>query len=848
MKFKNNRNALLCIYILFVNLLSQEKNNQDPQILELPEKKIPEIVLKEGVEGSVESKVTLDTNGTVLQIEIVKGLSRNLDSLTVKSLRDAKFSPAIQEGKPVSSIVHLTLDYILDSMAMRIDLSKPSLTGVLLDSLSQKPIPFGKVIVSTDSKFDSTVKISSDKYLSLIGKIRGQKFYQGTIQTQTDSLGVFKLYALPNGPFILKTNISGYARYQYKSELKATHKPIRINLRDTLLKENEYEILVTKELYQADTFISIAEQEKKTGLSHSLNDVIQTQSVISRSSQSKAQLLVKSGTPFDNCYLVAGLPMYSPIHFSGFSYGEIDGLMIQSFSDIKITAHEIAGRFPSVSGALIEMNPGISISTNKVDISRPQLKLDFGMSGVDLMGTYKLKSKDPHVFQIGWNAANSNLLAWTKSRYGLSPNANYGGIGYPKTFGAFTVNDNIQAKNLLYKTFLWLAWDTYTPYDSTNKEKIRIPWGGVSFSLNNVDSLKPSLTVGGTRQYFTNGKRMGIDLYSNETYLSSGVLSLKYPKVNLGALVSSFEIFTEYREWYGNLYKFNDLEESIIGEESKSFIRGEFEFTQGAWRLKSNLLGSALFFPDAKFSIDPGISLYYTKSHYYTGISLGLVTAYPDFRGLPDSSFRKEQLRTYIASLHLGLNSKSWLNLAVTPYLRYQDRVPRINPLKFVWDSSFTEVYAAGADGSVSVNSLKWIDFNIISNFSHAYRNDNGSILPYEWESPFSFTGMIHVNTPKSPLHFYGSIQQRYGTKYFDLYTSQYKNLPVTTYYNLDLQYKDRVINHRFINRFDVYISAKNLLDKPVIRDYYYSQTMSKFPIVSEGLIFDFGVKASFRL
>lgn len=71
--------------------------------IEAIQKKIvyPEIAKRAGVEGRVYILAFVDENGNVTKTEILKGIGAGCDEAAEKAVRDTKFKPGKQRGKPV---------------------------------------------------------------------------------------------------------------------------------------------------------------------------------------------------------------------------------------------------------------------------------------------------------------------------------------------------------------------------------------------------------------------------------------------------------------------------------------------------------------------------------------------------------------------------------------------------------------------------------------------------------------------------------------------------------------------------------------------------------------------------
>lgn len=61
----------------------------------------PEIAKRAGVEGRVFIKAYVDENGNVTKAEVMKGIGAGCDEAALKAVKETKFKPGKQRGKPV---------------------------------------------------------------------------------------------------------------------------------------------------------------------------------------------------------------------------------------------------------------------------------------------------------------------------------------------------------------------------------------------------------------------------------------------------------------------------------------------------------------------------------------------------------------------------------------------------------------------------------------------------------------------------------------------------------------------------------------------------------------------------
>jgi len=72
----------------------------------------PAIALRRGEGGKVVLQVRIDENGLPTDVDVARRSgSRELDRAAIQAVREWRFKPAIQNGKPVSSVVELPIDF-----------------------------------------------------------------------------------------------------------------------------------------------------------------------------------------------------------------------------------------------------------------------------------------------------------------------------------------------------------------------------------------------------------------------------------------------------------------------------------------------------------------------------------------------------------------------------------------------------------------------------------------------------------------------------------------------------------------------------------------------------------------
>ncbi|HEX3018900.1 MAG TPA: energy transducer TonB [Chitinispirillaceae bacterium] len=832
---------------------AQTSKNSDPKLLVHENVDIPPSFLKIGTNDTVVLQLNIDWKGVVESCDLISGNFPELDTLVRKSVLKSSFSPAIENGQSVSSTINLRMVFIADSLLKTFEYYEPIIQGKVINKENGTPVSNAMIRLSyEDTTLDRSV-FSFSGYCNLIGKIPGQKFEDNTFTAYTDSLGFFRFRLLPSGRVIIEATSDGYHIVKDSTVIsEGLQTNLSFSLHKATADSTTNEIIVYGKKYSDNSIINIERREYLTGMTHSLSNIIQSLTPIRRSSKSESAILVRSGTPYDNLYLISGIPFYAPFHFAGFAFGENDGVMLATLTDIKVNIDGIAGKYPSVSGALIEANPGILRPSNPKLIPRPELAIDFGNRGVDLLLSFNSRGSERKSLQLGFSGTNYHLLKWMRVHYGFTQDASLG-IGFPSGFGNLTLTGQYNKKRFMYEIFSWFAWDSYTPYNDSFLQKSFFPWGMVSIGLRPHNNERWNLTCGGSHQYFADGKRFGSASNHYISYLNNATAAIKFNFLDKKILKNDVEGRFEYKEWHGDVIEQigQQINQMIYqdGKETVASIQSKNQLTLGAINIKNNLLLSSRFFNErAVISFDPGVSIDWTIKSLVISVNGGRVTSFPDFRGLPDENFRKKKLTTTVLSFPVKYQRSNRINFLIQPYLRLQDKLPKLNPVSYYWDSSATTAFSArGLESTMEYDPTKWITLYSNISLSDAHRVIDDVEYPYEWKSSLSSKCGVHLHFIKDFLHTYFSWNKRTGNYYYDFLTGQYLSLPSVSTHDLSIQIKYPDIKSRFYTRFNGYVTFHNLFNKTTIRDYYVNLRHWRVPIVSDGIFLTLGLKAGFR-
>ena len=625
------------------------------------------LLLKRGVDGTVEVDVDIDKKGVVERCVVRKSVDPLLDSLVCASMMRSTFSPAFSDGRAVGSTVAMSFTFDPASVVRNCADATPEIHGVVVEKGTSLPVKSARVNLEViDSLRDRDVTLPMSRYLQIIGRVPGQSEKNGILSTSTDSLGRFAFQLLPACPVRMAIIASRYEIAHATLDVgRGVTKRVTCRL-EPIEKDTTIEIVVYGTPLHKRR-IDIEEEQMATGLTHYLSDVLQTKAEIRAVPESKSMMMVRAGSPFDNRYSICGVPFLAPFHFGGHAYADIDGMMISALSEIDLTVDGIAGKQIDASGFRVDAQPGIYRPANRKLLSRPDLSVDFNTIGQDFLLSLARKKTDD-CLQLGFTRAEKGTLQFFSAWYKLQENQ----FGSPDGYGNVTLTGAGTLKSLHFDSFSWFALDRY----KTRHGNGTIPWGMAGLTMRSDKKSVPVIRAGGSRQYFASGKRAGCDLFRKFITLSNGSVSLTFDSLRAGGLDVSLDLQTEYSQWNGfvegtfqsitdslknystgrmEYIRIDSVEKGINGadgKESSLQVHGFIGTTFGRVTVGIDLLCAGLLYRKEPDLIgDAGVSILWSEGNLQAGLYGGRVTSRPDIRGLPDSLYRRKHLSIYLFSL-----------------------------------------------------------------------------------------------------------------------------------------------------------------------------------------------------
>jgi hypothetical protein len=625
-------------------------------------------------------------------------------------------------------------------------------------------------------------------------------------------------------------------------------------------------------------------EQERFGLTDDFAKILYMQPGVNRIPEAGSSLLIYGESPYDNRYIVCGVPVMTASHFSNHNFADVSGLAIETLNKVSLVAAQNPGRYRDASGATIILEPEIYRPSNKEWKPRPELALNAGTLNHDLTFSVPARKDDYYQFTAthlrDYSAGIANRTA-DGLRFGRE---------FPQSFVDGILTGKTGAKNIDIRSFGWLALDIYDISDYRNEGVI--PWGIAGISVS--DTVRPApwkISAGGSRQHFYEGKPLGTFIPQKHVERSNAVVSGGGNGLKPGLFDAGFRFDVEYLDWNAvlsadgsginasgidtvGMSEYRLTSQNVVkrsGRELAVGIHGELSRWQGRFGYGASLLGSAVV-PYGSYSIDPGIWSAFVLDRIRFDVSGGIVSSQPDIRGLPSEAYRGKIIHTWQA--FAGTNVRLWRTNRVFAegFIKRKDHCPQMSktPGALWWEPSLASpLFARGVNIEWRAEPLDILSWSFIQNFSKSERVEDNAHVPYEWDMPWSSKAVVGLHTLEKTVSLFLTGVACAGLPYRDIalidgqvaYTGSMKRMPVYKRIDVKLQFMQPGIQSRHITRFDAYAEMLNvpyfvegLMQRNIsstwmnTREYYWDSEFVKHPVALVPYSFSIGLRLGFRL
>lgn len=844
---------------IYNDTLAQIPLSQQPELIRSGLCPYPPDLLKKGIEGRVLLDIYIDDKGRVEEVEVIQGAYPTLDSIARQSAFQFLFSPAKQEDRPIPVVIRFQYTFDLSNILHNIECS-PNFIGSVIDAETEKPFRnFPVVCDFIDTASDTALSISFERYIRLISLVKGHYYIDGKLITRTDSLGYFQFFLLPACSLKVRVNPLSHKMLIAKEVIKPgefTRSVYKLTAFTDAVMESGYEITVYGKKSTHER-INVVEEELRYGLTDDINKILFVRSAANQIPERGSSIIIHGGGIYDNTYFVSDIPVFPPSHFTNYPTLDISGTMVSTLENVSIISSRTGGRYANAPGCVISMQPGIYRPAKKKWLTRPELVANVSTRRMDFsLSTPLRKNKD--FYQIAYAFANKGFIkswqgGYTYSEFGLAP---------PKYYGDLTLTGRSNFNHLNINSFFWLAFDKYKSlYYNYDKHEL-IPWGigSVAFEVPGKNSSTVHRAViGGSAQSYYEGKSMGLTSPLKVVTRENATVLLESQSISFGPFLFDYKERLEYLRWHGAIYA-RDFSASGYG--TRLLTRGDDEIhlkSHLGIQYKNDLLsvGSDLLIGTImqykNFFFDPGLWCSISHNGGSIGFSAGIVSSYPDIRGLPDKSYRRKINKTYMATSLLEHRFfKQTTKISLEPYVRLRDHCPCIS-YDFrlpVWDDSLaTPLYTSGVNCRLLSEFIDICDIELAGTVGKSYRMVNNRRKEYEWDIPWSVKSFFRFYLGERQMHLSLNSIVSPGIPYRDIAdNNKLKQSKIYIRPDIHFQYHSRNIVHRYFTRYDLYLGIMNFSNLKNYVEPYWDSFMNEQWIRLTPFMIYLGGRFAFRI
>jgi hypothetical protein len=581
--------------------------------------------------------------------------------------------------------------------------------------------------------------------------------------------------------------------------------------------------------------ISVDSEEKMLGRTDDLDNLLTAKPGVASAPNAQSLLLVNGDGPYDNVYMVRGIPVFAPSHFGGVPYLDRSVFSLGTPLDITFLTTGISGLYSGGSGSVLQVDPGII--HDPIHIARPEAVVDYGTRGADLTLSVPVY-KDKDFFQISYRPADKYAL-WFLDEYKTTDNNVPTGFICPSSYSDLQILGSQQIGGIYFRQLFWLSQDTYA--DSTilipdigiilppPKYK-SFPWGIASFTL---DSLKlpwcKSIVIGGASQHWFESHG-GIGAFRKDVIRRNIAFSAEGPSLTLSQGMITTGIRTQYVPWSGRIFTpIMDLPDFYLPSDTLAVAgyQGDLSATQSYAQCSGNFsfganFGEGMFFPGPKGFVDPGLWMKYNRDKLDLNFSCGTVTSQPDIREMPSTALETKLVRTFNGDLKFEIKPQTWITGSIEGFIKYKpfEPVKGANPQYPIWDDSINDHFiASGVNMEIEADLGKNIKVRTIQSFGKSTIFNDGVQKPYEWDIPWSTKTVAAYSLVDTSLTAYMISNYTAGLPYhlveenngaLDWSNSVFRYEPFSRI-DLKFQLNEPIPYQRHLMQYDVYLLITDL-------------------------------------
>jgi TonB family protein len=818
----------------------------------------PLACIRDNIGGDVVVELLIDEQGAVERVSLVQGVNPLLDSIALACGSCFRFAPAREDSVPVAALIQMAIAF--DPVRAMRTMSVPfTMTGSVIDEATEKPF-VNMPVICRPIRIPGAV--SDSFFLALHNAVKGQSVIEGHIVTRTDSAGRFAftfLYPCSVSVTLQSPFYGFFSRRLTINPDSAVSVACRLTPRRAQMAQDADEYAIT--VYGRAPFeekIDLKQRELRLGLTDEISVIIAAHPAVQQMPERASMLLVEGGGVYDNAFYVDDLRLLPPYHYPGHPYADAAGMAMTHLEKVEVITERIGGRYADASGGVVRFIPEpVPLDPGRAKAKKRWLDIMVNTSIRRQDITMSLPAKPAsNRYQLSYSHANSGLLGSMSGRllafptgesslYGPGVPSGYHSIaGIGRTF--------LAGRKLLLKSFGTLAIDSYAG-SAIQQKSLVVPWGYGMVTLGDTSQLGWRISAGGAGQQFFEGKRVWRDAPLKQVDFSTVQVHMKGPDVAGQLVTFEYDGGVEYRQWSGKLENRLSFGPADIqsGEDVIATCRTGLSLHPGVWSMGADLLCRTLIAPFHS-AVDPGLWWHGSLRHGSVELSAGLVTFYPDIRGMPDSTLRYTACKALKASGTLRREVGRAAEVTLTPFIRYVDRMPGFyaDPALPVWDpKQMSPLYGRGVSATVYLNVNDWWNMQLSGTLARSERLLQAGREMYEWDMPWAVKLFNHLRLFDEHIHLNTRTWVQAGLPYRDIRAGYIlKRTPL--YARTDVSVSERFPrpDHRFWTNFEVYVDIENVFNANTVSEYWWDSDGKEQPLTLTPIRFNIGGRFGLRL
>jgi hypothetical protein len=609
--------------------------------------------------------------------------------------------------------------------------------------------------------------------------------------------------------------------------------------------------------------------EKSMGIIDDLGALLVQKPGVTRVPEAGSLLAVNGEGPFDNMYLIRGIPVFPPSDFPGHTFADKSVVSLALPTDINFYTSRLVSQYSGASGSIVTLDPYALKTAYRVP--RPEAAISYSTLTTDLSVNAPFR-RDRDRYQASFSVPNDYSLAQKGFTFGENANLGY---GMPMSaWNCRTIGEQ-NTGSVKIEQLAWVGMNEYGhdidvprlfgPSGGTIRtvSKDRYPWAILALSAGDSLAKIPwNVSIGGSQQYFLSAQSLGPYTpvkrvqRDNAAVNIQGILYADHvSSVNAGLLAehlrSDAGLDIQYlggtaRDLRRRILKNNNAQLHIGYSRQIEKLRLDINSIQGFY-----YGGRAIF-------IDPGFSLAFPALSGEGLFSAEINSAPADIRLLPGSEFSDFLTHTCHSHMTMRWNLWSRATLSVEGFAKWKDRIAVLDslPQNPVADAGRKASQSAvGANAQIRLSAGKRISFASSFSTSRALVKEGKARYFSDWDCPWASQTALSFSLIPEKMFLYCIGTFSAGFPYRDLMMRASDSSLVWSrvqsriddYKCVDLKFEWRQpTDGDFITEYDGFIYLQNIFNTVNIREYQWTM-YGKYPIRLQPLTINLGVRLNFR-